>query len=118
MAPTIQQAGKTFDPFRFKPQFMDGRDATNVKPDMGKEWIMNVKNELTAHINAGYAGTKANSVSGDDIGLVADSTTRVSAAAPGFHCISRHLGENFDDPEASYIDRTNYANPTKMDLYC
>lgn len=118
MAPTVQQVGKTFDPFRFKPQFMDGRDATNVKPDMGKEWMINVKTELTAHINAGYAGTKANSVSGDEIYLVSDSTTRVSAAAPGFHCISRHRGENVEDPEASFMDWTNYALPTKMDLYC
>lgn len=118
MAPTVQQLRQQFDPFRFKPQFLDGRDATNVKPDMGREWAMNLRNELTAHINAGYEGAKANSVSGSDIGLVADSTSRVSASAPGFHCISRHRGENTQDPEASYMDWTNFALPTKMDLYC
>lgn len=107
-----------FDPFRFKPQFMDGRPATDVKPEMGREWAMNLRTELTNHINAGYEGAKANSVSGNDIWLVADSTTRVSASAPGYHCYNRHLGENTQDPEASFMDWTNLASPTKMDLYC
>lgn len=99
----------------------DGKEilvATNVKNDLGASWYKEVTDNLKQHMNAGYAGAKANSVSGNDIGLVADSTSRVSPAAPGFHCISRPQGENTQDPEASFMDWTNLALPTKIDLYC
>ncbi len=107
--------------FMTKPHFLDGRDATNVKPEMGLSWVQDVKKNITEKISVGYnngMGSKGDYPAGDNLFAAADSTTRVSAAAPGLHCYFRQLGENTENPDMSYTTFESFATPTKMDLYC
>ncbi len=107
--------------YMIKPHFLDGRDATNVKPEMSAEWLSRVRESLTEKISNGYnngRGEKGNYIDGDDIYAVADSTSRAGAGAPGHQCYYRQYGENTENPELSYTTFETFAYPSKINLYC